>query len=498
MDLERQAKYKISRQPVPKQDANLRIYNWNEVFRGYAPDGARVEASRCLQCEHQPCTFACPVRNDIPGALWLIEHGDYIGAANKFRETSNEPEICGRICPQEKLCEGACVVGYKHLPVYIGKLEAFCTDYQRKTEGYPVRAKQPVTGMRVAIVGAGPAGLTVAEELAVCGHTCVVYDGWPKPGGLLLYGIPNFKLEKEIVTDYISYLESLGIAFVCNVRIGAKLTVDDLLDKQGYDAVFLGYGAPIGGKMEIEGEDLINVYQATEYLVRGNLPFEDLPETLRALPHIGKHTVVVGGGDTSMDCVRTAKRLAPDSQVTLVYRRTEAEMQGREEERHHAREEGVIFNYLTTPTQFFSDADGKVTGMELVRMELGPPDNSGRRKPIVKKGSEFSLECDTVVLAIGYWPDTEIGETTPGLETHKWGLVKVETEETGRTSRRGVFAAGDNVRGADLVVTAVAAARKAAKTMDEFLRRKMEERNPLPIEPMTADRVEPSSDIAAD
>lgn len=500
MDLERQAKFKIPRVPVPKQDPGLRIHNWNEVFQGYSPESAMVEASRCLQCEHQPCTYACPLGNDIPAALWLIEHGDFIGASNKFRETSNEPEICGRICPQEKLCEGACVVGYKYPPVYIGKLESFCTDYQRRTQGYPTREMMPASGMRAAIVGAGPAGLTVAEELAVRGHHCVIFDAWPRPGGLLIYGIPNFKLEKQVVYDYLDYLEGMGVEFVCNVRVGAGFTVDELFDREGFDAVFLGYGAPVGGKIEIEGEHLKNVYQATEYLVRGNLSFEDLPERLRALPHVGKHTVIVGGGDTSMDCVRTAKRLAPDSEVTLVYRRTENEMQGRAEERAHAREEGVSFNYLTTPTRFFEDDEGRVAGMELVRMELGPPDNSGRRRPMVKKGSEFSIECDTVVLAIGYWPDPEIGETTPGLETHKWGLVKVETEETGRTTRDGVFAAGDNVRGADLVVTAVAAARKAALAMDEYLNNKLEKRSALEkamAEP-SSDSLDEIDEVAAD
>jgi glutamate synthase (NADPH/NADH) small chain len=473
MDLERQAKFKIQRVPVSKQDSRERIYNWGEAFLGYSPEGAVVEASRCLQCEHQPCVVACPVGNDIPGALWLIEHGDFIGAANKFRETNNEPEICGRICPQEKLCEGACVVGYRNPPVFIGKLEAFCTDYQRNTEGYPKRNKLAPTGMRVAVVGAGPAGLAVAEELTVNGHDCVVYDAWPKPGGLLLYGIPNFKLDKQIVYEYLNHLEEIGVKFICNVRVGTTFSVDELLDKLGYDAVFLGYGAPINGEIGVEGENLKNIYQATEYLVRGNLPSNDLPEVLGGQPHFGRHTVVVGGGDTSMDCVRTAKRLAPESQVTLVYRRTESEMQGRAEERVHAVEEGVTFNYLTTPTRFIGDAQGRVAGMELIRMELGPPDNSGRRKPVPKKGSEFTIECDTVVLAIGYWPDTEIGEVTPGLETHKFGLIKVETEETGRTSRPGVFAGGDNVRGADLVVTAIAAARNAARSMDHYLRDKM-------------------------
>ncbi|HLG14692.1 MAG TPA: NAD(P)-dependent oxidoreductase [Blastocatellia bacterium] len=473
MDLERQARFKIARVPVPKQDPQLRIYNWNEVFLGYSPDTAMVEAARCLQCEHHPCTDACPVGNDIPGALWLLEQGDVIGAANKFRETSNEPEICGRICPQEKLCEGACVVGYRYPPVNIGKLEAFCTDYQRRIEGYPQRERKPRTGLRVALVGAGPASLVVAEEMTVNGHECVVYEAWPRPGGLLLYGIPNFKLDKQVVYDYLDHLEEIGVTFVCNTRIGVGFSVDDLLDKHGYDAVFIGHGAPINGDLEIEGESLKNVYQATEYLVRGNLAVDDLPEHLRERPHVGRHTVIVGGGDTSMDCVRTAKRLAPESEVSLVYRRTEAEMQGRAEERAHAREEGVVFNYLTTPTRFISDDSGRVVGMELVRMELGPPDSSGRRTPVPKPDSQFSIECDTVVLAVGYWPDPEIGETTTGLDTHRYGLIKVATEETGHTSRPGVFAAGDNVRGADLVVTAVAAARNAARAMDRYLQDKL-------------------------
>jgi glutamate synthase (NADPH/NADH) small chain len=472
MNPERQARFKIHRAPIPKQDPAERVHNWGEVFLGYSREGAMVEASRCLQCEHQPCTKACPVGNDIPGALWFIENGDFSAGADKFRETSNEPEICGRICPQEKLCEGACIVGYAHPPVSIGKLEAFCTDYQRKTEGYPRREKQPATGRRVAIVGAGPAGLTVAEELTLAGHSCIVYDAWPKPGGLLLYGIPNFKLDKHVVYDYMEYLQELGIEFVCNVRVGRGFTVDELLEQHGFDAVFLGHGATAGGDIKLEGDHLRNVYQATEYLVRGNLPFEDLPESLRCLPHVGSHTVVVGGGDTSMDCVRTARRLAPESKVTLVYRRTEAEMQGRAEERMHAREEGVAFNYLTTPLRFIGDEQGNVTGMELVRMELGPPDNSGRRRPVTVKGSEHTISCDTVVLAIGYNPESEIGDTTEGLDTDKWGLIKVETEDTGRTTKPGVFAAGDNVRGADLVVTAIAGARHAATAMDEYLRNK--------------------------
>jgi len=330
----------------------------------------------------------------------------------------------------------------------------------------------------VAIVGAGPAGLAVAEELAVRGHNVLVYDAWPVPGGLLMYGIPNFKLDKEVVYDKVHYLESLGVRFICNYHVGRDHPIEGLLDAgsgipgapaRGFDLIFLGYGAIKGGEMKIEGENLRHIYQATEYLVRGNLPIDLLPtywqDSADPRPHIGDVTIVVGGGDTGMDCVRTARRLNPNGKVYCLYRRTEAEMLGRVEERIHAKEEGVIFEYLTLPIKFMADETGAVKAAECVRMQLDAPDAKGRRSPVPIEGSNFILPCDTVALAIGYNAETEIPENTHDLKTTRWGTIVVESEETGHTTREEIYAAGDDVRGADLVVTAVAAARKAAHAM---------------------------------
>jgi glutamate synthase (NADPH/NADH) small chain len=485
--LSRRQRYDIDVVKPEKQDAGERVHNWNEVYQAYTPELAVIEAQRCLLCEHAPCMQACPLHNDIPGAFFLLGEGDFVGAAEKFLETSNMPDVCGRICPQEKLCEGACVVGARKSPVTIGKLEAFTLDFVRHSYGYPVRERAPLTGMNVAVVGAGPAGLAVAEELAVHGHSVTVLEMWPAPGGLLMYGIPNFKLDKEIVRDKLHYLEALGIRFVCNYHVGRDHSIEALLEghcdipgapDEGFDLVFLGYGAVKGGEMKIEGEHLKHVYQATEYLVRGNLPTDLLPASLwdgkengaaNPHPHVGAVTLVVGGGDTGMDCVRTARRLNPNGKVYCLYRRTEAEMLGRIEERIHAREEGVIFEYLTLPIRFLGDKDGVLCAAECVRMELGAPDAKGRRSPVPIGGSNFTLPCDTAVLAIGYNADTEIPDSTPELKTTKWGTVIVESEETGRTTREDIYAAGDAVRGADLVVTALAAARKASATMHQRL-----------------------------
>ncbi len=461
-------------QPVPKQKPAERVHNWDEAFLGYSLETAVIEAERCIHCPTAPCQDACPTGNNIPAALILLEEGDVFAAANKFRETSNLPDMCGRLCPQESLCEGACVVGFairpapygKQPPVAIGKLEAFIADYERRNGGVAIPPLAPSTGRRVAIIGSGPAGLAVAEELTKNGHSCTVFESWPVPGGILLYGIPNFKMRKEILQDKLEYLERMGIEFVCNTVIGKDVTIDELLRERGYDAVFLGTGAPVGGQMRIDGEELASIYQATEFLVRGNLEPEQLPENMREpLDCKDKDVLVVGGGDTSMDCVRTAIRLEAKS-VTCMYRRTEAEQKGREEERKHAREEGVEFMYLTIPRRFTGE-NGRVTAAECERMRLGEPDESGRRRPEPIPGSNFTLPVDIVVLAIGYSPDELMEKTTPGLRTTAWKTVRVD--EDFATTRPGVFAGGDNVNGADLVVTAMADGRRASEAIHRYL-----------------------------
>ena len=472
-DAEVQRRLAISRVPINKQDPAVRKTNWDEVFLGFDIEAAQIEASRCIQCPTAPCQQACPVGNDIPGAFKLLEIGDANGAADKFRETSNLPELCGRLCPQERLCEGECVVAFairpdmhQEPPVSIGKLEAFVTDYQRKNFGVPLPVLPPPSGYRVAVVGAGPAGMAVAEELAKVGHSCTMYDAWPEPGGILLYGIPNFKLSKEVLQDKLRYLENLGVGFVGNTWIGKDVTIDDLF-AQGFNAVFVGTGAGLGGSLAIPGEEYAGIFAATEFLVRGNLSAEQLPEHMREPLDPGKHVVVIGGGDTSMDCVRTAVRLGSEH-VTCIYRRTEAEMLGRQEERQHARDEGVDFQFLTIPLRFLGDADGRVTGVECQRMELGEPDESGRRRPIPVPHSDFVIEANTVAVAIGYNADPIIKDAAPGVSTNRWNLVEVHPD-TFMTSRAGVFAGGDNVNGADLVVTALADGRRAASAIHLYL-----------------------------
>jgi glutamate synthase (NADPH/NADH) small chain len=465
--VDRKARLQIPAQPIPKQAPNTRINNWSEVYLPLSLDVARIEAERCIQCPAAPCQVACPVENDIPGALWELEHGDPIRAADVFHQTNSMSEMCGRLCPQERLCEGHCVVGKHAKPVAIGRLEAFVADAWREAEK---RYQTPSpSGRRVAIVGAGPAGLTIAEDLGREGHTCVVFDAWPQPGGVLRYGIPGFKLEKNIVDDWLERLENLPVEFRMNTRVGAgeEITIESLLDG-GYDAVFLGHGASVGNPLDVEGADLAGVYQATEFLARGNLRPDELPETMRRPMQAGRRVVIIGGGDTSMDCSRTAVRLGA-SDVTLVYRRTEKEMIGREEERQHAREESVRFEFLCAPVQFIGTAAGRVRAVELQRMELGPPDESGRRRPQPVPGSEFTLEADSIVLAIGYNADEDVPASAHGIQYDRWGIVSVN-RETGETDRPGVFAGGDDVNGADLVVTAVRDAKIAARSMLTYLR----------------------------
>ncbi len=465
--IDRKARLQVPHQAIPKQAPEERVHNWLEVYEGYDLETAKIEAYRCIQCPAAPCQVACPLHNDIPGAFLKLEDGDVHGAAAIFRATNPAPDMCGRLCPQESLCEGHCVVGKKAIPVAIGRLEAFIADYERDHGGRPLPAIAPPTGKRVAVVGSGPAGLAVAEELAVRGHEVRMFEAWPAPGGVLRYGIPDFKMDKRHVDDQVEFLARLGVQFQYNTRIGYDITIDGLF-AEGYDAVFLGHGAGQGNKLGVPGEELDGIFMATDFLVRANLPSAELPEWMWDPLEVGKRAVVVGGGDTSMDCVRSAIRLGC-AEVNCVYRRTEAEMAGREEERRHAKEEGVRFTFQATPVRFVATpGENRVQAVRFQKMELGEPDESGRKRPIPVIGSEFDIEADTVIIAIGYKVEKLLYQTTPDLEATESGAV--QADEGGRTSRPGVFAAGDSVRGADLVVTALADAKKAAAAMDEYLR----------------------------
>ena len=465
--IDRKARLLIPYQPAPKQDPKERVHNWLEVYQGYDLPAAKIEATRCIQCPAAPCQVACPVSNDIPGAFLKLEEGDVLGAAEIFRATNPAPDMCGRLCPQESLCEGHCVVGKKAIPVAIGRLEAFIADYERDHGGRRLPQIAPPTGKRVAVVGSGPAGLAVAEELASRGHGVKVFEAWPKPGGVLRYGIPSFKMDKRHVDDQVDYLRRLGVQFVYNERIGYDVTIDELF-AQGFNAVFLGHGAGQANELGVPGEELAGIFAATDFLVRTNLAPEELPPDMREPIEVGRRVVVIGGGDTAMDCVRSAVRCGAE-EVYCVYRRTEAEMIGREEERRHAREEGVRFHFQATPIRFVATADdARVHDVRCQKIEMGEPDESGRRRPVPVIGSEFEIEADTVVIAIGYKVERLLFQTTPELSATDWGTV--QADEDGRTGREGVFAAGDNVRGADLVVTALADAKRAVTAIDEYLR----------------------------
>jgi glutamate synthase (NADPH/NADH) small chain len=463
--------------PPPEQPSPERLKNFQMVFTGYSEEQAIIEATRCIHCPStEPCIIGCPVHNDIPAACYAIEQKRYEDAANIFRLTSNFPEVCGRLCPQEVLCEGSCTVAGYDRAVNIGKLEAFCTDWQRNHSGFPIPVLPPATGKRVAVVGSGPASIAVAEQLTRSGHAVVVYEDWPKAGGLLVYGIPSFKLDKSIVQKKMAFLESIGVKFIYNTRVGRDIQMDDL--QKQYDAIFLGIGAPVGNKIKLPGEDLPGIYQATEFLVRGNLPPEDLPEWAQGLPEIGKHVAVIGGGDTSIDCVRTARRLQvqhgfEDGDVIDYYRGTQFEIRAREDDLQHAKEEEVHYEYLSSPLRFIADEKGHVCQIEFQRMmsktETKPGQHMPTRLRIPIEGSEFIVSADVVILAIGYAGDELIPTKTPALKTRKPGIFEVETESTGLATVGGVYAAGDDVRGADLIVTAIAAGRKAAIAMDNYL-----------------------------
>ena len=458
---------KIPRVAVREQDAQVRATNFEEVCYGYNQQEAQTEASRCLNCKNPRCVAACPVNINIPAFINHVVEGDFKAASDVISEDSSLPSICGRVCPQETQCEGSCILGIKGEPVAIGKLERFVGDWSLENDAKSV-AKADANGHKVAVIGSGPAGLACASDLAKMGYEVTVFEALHKLGGVLVYGIPEFRLPKEkIVAREIDTLRKLGVKFETDVVVGRTITIDSLMDDEGFDAVFIGSGAGLPRFMGIEGENLNGVVSANEFLTRANLMRAYDAEYDTPI-YVGKRVVVVGGGNVAMDAVRTAKRLGADA--TIVYRRSEAELPARREEVHHAKEEGIEFKMLTNPTSVLGNDKGWVTGLNCVEMELGEPDESGRRSPIEKAGSDFTLECDVVIMALGTSPNPLLKRTTAGLETNRRGCI-VASEE-GATSRKGVFAGGDAVTGAATVILAMGAGRKAAKAIDEYVKSK--------------------------
>ncbi len=452
------------RQDMPEQAASERIKNFQEVALGYGEETALVEAGRCLQCKAAPCRNGCPVEVDIPAFIKLVREGHYAEAARKIKEKNSLPAVCGRVCPQEVQCESHCVLGKKGSPVAIGRLERFCADFEREqTKTAPAPVKR--TGAKVAIVGSGPAGLTAAGDLALAGYQVTIFEALHKPAGVLVYGIPEFRLPKSIVAAEVEYIKNLGVEILTNVVVGKTITVDELFE-QGFKAVFIGSGAGSPQFLHIPGENLNGVYSANEFLTRTNLmKAYDFPNQQTPI-RMGKRVAVVGGGNVAMDSARTSLRLGAEK-VSLVYRRSEKEMPARHEEVEHAKDEGIDFNMLTNPVRVIGNEEGWVTGLECVRMELGEPDASGRRSPVEIKGSNFVLPVETVVIAIGNTPNPLIPQTTPGLEISRKGTININDE--GKTARDGVYAGGDIVTGAATVISAMGAGKRAAKSIHEYL-----------------------------
>src|SRR5574337_261402 len=434
------SKKNIPRQAMPEQAPEDRVSNFDEVPYGYTEELAMLEAMRCLLCKNPKCIAACPVNINIPGFVQLIQQGKFLEAARKIKEDNALPAVCGRVCPQEDQGEGACVVGIKQEPVAIGRLERFAADYERHMGTVTLPELPPQTGKRVAVVGAGPAGLTVAGDLILKGHEVTVFEALQEPGGVLMYGIPEFRLPKEIVRAEVDYLKKLGVQFVLDYVVGRNATIRELFEEEGYHAVFIGTGAGLPSFMEMPGENLIGVYSANEYLTRANVMKAYLFPEYDTPPIRRQRVAVIGGGNVAMDAARTALRLG--GEVTIVYRRAHEQMPARAEEVHHAEQEGVQFKLLTNPTRVLGDSRHRVIGMECIQMELGEPDESGRRRPVPKKGSEFVMELDTVIVAIGNKPNPLVPRTTPELQTTKWGTV-VADPKTMATSIPGVFAGGD-------------------------------------------------------
>lgn len=451
---------------MPEQEAEIRARNFDEVPHGYSPETAIKEASRCLQCKKPACVEGCPVGVDIPGFISLIKEGDFADAASRLWEKNSLPAVCGRVCPQELQCEGRCIVGKKDEPVAIGNLERFAADYARNSGESELPAKAEPTGKRVAVVGSGPSGLTVAGDLILKGHDVTIFEAFHKPGGVLVYGIPEFRLPKDIVFSEVSSLEKLGVKLECNQVIGRTLSLDELFE-EGYDAIFLGVGAGLPTFLNIRGENLIGILSANEYLTRSNLMKAYLfPEYDTPIAR-GKNVITLGAGNVAMDSARTALRLGAEKS-RIVYRRSRQEVPARGAEVHHAEEEGVEFHFLTSPVEFIGNEDGRVTGMTGLKMELGEPDASGRRRPMPIEGSEFELECDLAIIAVGANANPLLTQSTEGLELNKWGYI-VTDEATGKTSKKGVWAGGDIVTGSATVILAMGAGRQAANSIHDYL-----------------------------
>ncbi len=460
-------KLNLQRESMPRQDPAVRAGNFEEVALGYDQEQALREAGRCLTCKKPRCVTGCPVEVDIPGFIACLQQGDVLEAARIIKRTNSLPAICGRVCPQEDQCEKACILAKKGAPIAIGRLERFVADEEARQVSAEKAPRDSSGGRRVAIVGAGPSGLTAAGDLIKLGYQVTIFEALHEPGGVLMYGIPQFRLPKEIVRREVEYIESLGVELKTSFVVGMLQTVDELM-AGGYDAVFLGNGAGLPYFMGVPGENLNGVYSANEFLTRSNLmkayrfPEYDTPIK------IGRRVVVVGGGNVAMDSLRTALRLGAE-QVTCVYRRSRNEMPARGEEIENAEEEGIDFQLLTNPVRILGDDQGWVKGMECIRMELGEPDASGRRRPVPVEGSQFSIDVDQVIVAIGQGANPLVASTTEGLETNKWGYI-VADPETGATSKSGVYAGGDIVTGAATVILAMGAGRKAAQAIDEYLR----------------------------
>ena len=458
---------KIPRVPVREQDPKVRATNFDEVCYGYNAEEAMLEASRCLNCRNPRCVGACPVSIRIPEFIAHVTSGNFLEAAAVIAKDSSLPAVCGRVCPQETQCEGSCILGIKGEPVAIGKLERFVADWSRENGGVKPEVA-PSNGKKVAVIGSGPAGLACASDLAKLGYDVTIFEALHRPGGVLEYGIPEFRLPKDkVVAAEINSVKALGVRIETNVIAGRTVTVDDLLDNEGFSAVFIGSGAGLPRFMNIPGEHFNGVFSANEFLTRNNL-MKAYRDDYDTPIHTGKKVVVVGGGNVAMDAARTALRLG--AETTIVYRRTEKELPARQEEVHHAKEEGILFSMLTNPVEVIGDENGWVKAVRCIRMELGEPDESGRRSPVEIPGSEFDIETDTVIMSLGTSPNPLIARTTEGLETNRRGCIVAD--ESGATSRPGVFAGGDAVTGAATVILAMGAGRKAAAAIHEYLTNK--------------------------